>query len=140
LKRLISATLLIIGIITLIGCKTTTPVGTEKLGQEFQLAIGQTATFSDADLKVKFDEVIEDSRCPGDVVCFWAGRVSGIIEITIANQSNKTVLTQTGLSEGYANTQYKQYTIQFRVEPYPRTDAKIKNSDYRLWLLITETP
>ena len=89
------------------------------------------------DLKVKFDEVIEDSRCPGDVVCVWAGRVSCIVEITIDGITNKTVLSQSGLTDDYATQQYEQYIMRFRVEPYPHTGTEIKDSDYRLWLTIT---
>jgi hypothetical protein len=140
MKRIMLAVLLCICILLPLGCKQTLPSATVKLGQEFQLNIRQSATLSDADLKVKFDDVIEDSRCPGDVVCIWAGRVSCMMEITIDNAINKTVLTQSGLTGDYTTEQYQQYQLRFRVEPYPRTDTEIKDSDYRLLLTITKAP
>jgi hypothetical protein len=140
MKRIMLAVLLCICIFLPLGCNQTLPSATAKLGQEFQLNIGQSATLSDAELKVKFDDVIEDSRCPGDVVCIWAGRVSCMMEITIDNAINKTVLTQSGLTGDYTTEQFQQYQLQFRVEPYPRTDTEIKDSDYRLLLTITKAP
>ncbi|MBN1368130.1 MAG: hypothetical protein JW967_09425 [Dehalococcoidales bacterium] len=141
MKRTITALLLLCLCILLpTGCKETTPGETVNLGQEYQLYIGQTVTFSDTDLKVKFGEVIEDSRCPGDVVCIWAGRVSCLVEVTIDNESSNTVLTELGLSEGYTTTQYEHYILQFRVEPYPQSGTEISDRDYRLLLTVTEAP
>ena len=48
MKHILLAILLGVLILLPSGCKETTPENTEKLGQEFQLAIGQTANFSDA--------------------------------------------------------------------------------------------
>lgn len=122
------------------GCKEATPTDTVMLGQGFQVAIGETVVFSDADLKIKFTEVIEDSRCPADVVCIWAGKVSCLLDVTINNETKQTILTQPGLSDMYDTEQYRQYTMQFQVEPYPMSGAEIKDSDYRLWLTVTKAP
>lgn len=140
MRTLITAILLCLLLLIPIGCKKTTPADTATLGQEYQLAIGQTISFSQTDLMITFKEVIEDSRCPSDVICIWAGRVSCLLDITISNETNKTVLTQSGLSDMYATEQYKQYTIQFRVEPYPQSSSKIQNSDYRLFLTVSPLP
>lgn len=140
MKKVILAGLFICIILLSAGCKATTPVNSAKLGQEFQLAFGQTVSFSDADLKITFKELIEDSRCPSDVVCIWAGRASCLMEITIGKETNQTVFTQPGLSEEYVITQYGKYNLQFRIEPYPQSGSDIKNSDYRLRLTVTEIP
>lgn len=44
-----------------------------KLGQEFTLALGQEGEVEPEGLKVKFDSVSEDSRCPEGVTCIWQG-------------------------------------------------------------------
>ena len=44
-----------------------------KLGQEFTLVLGQEAEVEPQGLKVKFDSVSEDSRCPEGVTCIWQG-------------------------------------------------------------------
>jgi hypothetical protein len=51
-------------------------------GIAFTLAPGQTATVKTADTRITFREVREDSRCPVDVTCVWAGDAK--VEVTIA--------------------------------------------------------
>ena len=46
------------------------------LGEPFTLALGRSATISANNLTVSFDAVIDDSRCPNDVECFWAGEAT----------------------------------------------------------------
>jgi hypothetical protein len=138
MKRMILLLLLCTCILLPLGCANNTSVNQVKLGEEFSLAIGQTVTIQDENLKVKFSEVIEDSRCPGGVQCIWAGRVSCLIEFIQNGTTNKTVLTQLGLTEGYATETYEVYQLRFRIEPYPQSGKKISNSDYRLLLTISK--
>jgi hypothetical protein len=51
-------------------------------GVSFTLAPGQTAEVKRADTRVTFREVREDSRCPTDVTCVWAGDAK--VEIVIS--------------------------------------------------------
>ena len=44
------------------------------LNQVFALKGGQEATINGEDLRLRFDEVLEDSRCPKSVECFWTGQ------------------------------------------------------------------
>jgi hypothetical protein len=43
------------------------------LDQPFRLRIGQSATLPGTGITLTFDGVTEDSRCPTDVTCVWAG-------------------------------------------------------------------
>ena len=108
-----------------------------RLGQQFSLSIGQSASISGEDLQIKFLEVIEDSRCPKDVVCVWAGRVSGLVEITKDGSPYRMVLTQPGLSGDSAREIYREYQLAFRVEPYPQAGRPIPKDAYRLVLVVT---
>jgi hypothetical protein len=51
-------------------------------GIAFTLAPGQAATLKTADTRITFNEVREDSRCPVDVTCVWAGDAK--VDVTIA--------------------------------------------------------
>ena len=44
-----------------------------RLGEEFDLRINETAYVADTRLSIHVVAVPEDSRCPTDVVCVWAG-------------------------------------------------------------------
>ena len=54
-------------------------------GADFNLAVGKSATISGTDYRIKFNRVTEDSRCPVDVQCVWAGDAK--IELTVARNS-----------------------------------------------------
>lgn len=43
------------------------------LGQEFALRAADAVRVAGTDLRVTFDRVTEDSRCPTNVNCVWAG-------------------------------------------------------------------
>lgn len=54
------------------------PAAGPGLGESFYLKIGETATIGpdefNAGPTVELVEIVEDSRCPSDVTCVWAGR------------------------------------------------------------------
>lgn len=61
-------------------CATTPPdpsapetVREVALGQEFTLRSAESVRIAGTDLLVTFDRVTEDSRCPTNVNCIWAG-------------------------------------------------------------------
>lgn len=109
-----------------------------RLGEEFSLSIGQSASITGEDLIIEFEEVVEDSRCPKNVTCVWAGRVSCIIEITDRDSSYRMVLTQPGLTDQYSRETYKEYQLAFRVAPYPEAGKKIAPDEYRLLLKVSK--
>jgi hypothetical protein len=60
---------------------TATPTAPEgRVGEPFELALGEERSIAGADLTLRFEAVIEDSRCPADAQCIWAGRAVVAIE------------------------------------------------------------
>ena len=55
-------------------------------GVAFSLALGKTAAVKGNDVRITFNRVNEDSRCPVDVQCVWAGDAK--IELTISRNSS----------------------------------------------------
>lgn len=104
------------------------------LGQQFSLAINQTAVISGENLKIKFLDVTGDSRCPIGVTCIWAGEVSAEIEIGGDSSANLT-LVEPGHG-GQSNQTYNNYLFSFHVEPYPEVGKPIMKEDYRLLLTV----
>ncbi len=51
-------------------------------GASFTLAPGETAAVKGADARITLKRVTDDSRCPVDVTCVWAGDAK--IEVTIS--------------------------------------------------------
>ncbi len=120
------------------GCVVTPGKVEVDLGQEFSLAIGQSAIISGENLEIKFKEVVEDSRCPEGATCVWAGRVSVIVEITENGAPYQMVLTHPGLTDEDAGETYKEYRLTFKVEPYPELGKEIATNEYRLLLTVSK--
>lgn len=77
--RRISATALIFAVAA---CATVDTAVVADPGAEFNLAVGKSATISGTGYRIAFNRVTEDSRCPVDVQCVWAGDAK--IELTIS--------------------------------------------------------
>ena len=122
--------------VLLVSCAGQTGPTMVALGQDFTLATGQSAELTGEDLTVKFIEVVEDSRCPKNVTCIWAGQVSCVLEVRSGGSIERTVLTQPGLSQPSDGQEFRNYRIVFDVSPYPEAGKEIKQGDYRLMLNI----
>jgi hypothetical protein len=125
-------------IVLLSGCARQTGEINAALGEKFTLAIGQSASITGENLKVRFVEVVGDSRCPQGVECFWAGEASSQIEITYSGSTYQKVLTQPGASEP-TQTDFGDYKITFDLQPYPKAGEEIKDKDYRLELQVDKS-
>lgn len=100
------------------------------------LKLSQTADFEK--IRVKFNNVIEDSRCPKNVTCIRAGEA--IIEILVYKNEKlirveKLIIDASGFVADANNLIYSFGDIKiygFGLYPYPHTEYTIKNEDYRL--------
>lgn len=72
-------------IAVLSGCATVDTAVVANPGAEFSLAVGKSATISGTGYRITFSRVTEDSRCPVDVQCVWAGDAK--IELTVSRSS-----------------------------------------------------
>lgn len=119
----------------LAGC-TSAPGGFEVgLGEEFLLPIGQEARITGENLRISFEDVIEDSRCPLNVTCIWEGRASSIVQFTYDSITYRVVLNEPGLTD-QAMDMFLGYVIDYHLTPYPGEAADIAKEDYRLQLAI----
>jgi hypothetical protein len=57
-----------------------------RLGEEFDLRLNETAYIASTPLSVQAEAVREDSRCPIDVVCAWAGNAR--VSLTLREGTN----------------------------------------------------
>lgn len=103
---------------------------TVELGAEVTLAPGEGVAVNNARLKLRFLGVSEDSRCPRDVNCVWAGEVKIQLEIYAISQSRVELL------EGGSTVIGQNRVTLVRVAPEPASTAKIVAQDYRATLKI----
>src|SRR5678815_3493430 len=67
------------------------------------LAYGETTTISDGGLTLTFADVLEDSRCPSDVLCAWSGWVRIQLMAQPANET-ATAVGITSFTDSQGNT------------------------------------
>lgn len=105
------------------------------IDKEFSLGIGQTANIEGEKLVIKFKAVVEDSRCPVNVVCVWAGNGKVEFEILDIDGQNKTVTLNT--EEEPRVTILKVHTLKLISLNPPRIDGvSISPGDYSVTLLV----
>jgi hypothetical protein len=99
------------------GCSSIQPALVVEPGASFALAQGQTATVRGTDTRITFKQVREDSRCPVDVTCVWAGDAKIEIVVTPDGGADTRILSLTSPNE----TQVGNLRIRFvGLSPVPR--------------------
>jgi hypothetical protein len=106
--------------------------GAATLNEPIQLAPGEWANFATEKLEVQFAGIDEDSRCPNDVTCVWAGEV--VVRLTLRRDSrNKEVSVKE--TQGLAVDGYTISILQ--VLPPRASSGPLAPADYRVTLKIT---
>ena len=122
--------------ILIISCnQPVIPVG-QKIEEEFDLHYGQSTQIQYRDeFIIKFQEVVEDSRCPIDVDCVWEGNAKIILTITQKDYILNSTLEPTEIYfSGKEGIQYRIKLIS--VSPYPKSEEKIILKNYSVRLIV----
>ncbi len=108
-----------------------------RLGREFKLRVGQRVALKGTRLQIKFAAVENDSRCPSDVTCVWAGNAAVRFQLS-AGRGNKTITLNTSSNSTFVReNEYLGYKVKLvDLSPYPRSDRKIASRDYTATLLV----
>jgi hypothetical protein len=110
------------------------PIGPTPLDKPFTLAPGEQAAVEGTGLRVRFDRVEGDSRCPADAVCVYGGDAVVIVSVLSASASAGYEL-HTGTM---APVQHDAVTIALvDLQPYPFSDRTIQLDEYRATLRVT---
>ena len=141
LRRALSVAVLAV---TVVGCEMSREAEADpvepRLGREFVLGGGQEAVLRPNDLSVRFSELLEDSRCPTEVECFWTGqaRIAVIVQPTGSPSTTAYFNTNPAPGENLQTVRAGDYSVELRkLEPYPRTpDDPIALEDYRATLFV----
>jgi hypothetical protein len=93
------------------------------------------------DLKLCFEAVVSDSRCPANAVCIWQGAATATFSFTKNGDNHRFNLSTLTLKPIYTkDTIIAGYKIEFLdITPYPGTTADpIPNSQKKAKLKITK--
>lgn len=125
-------------------------VAAPQLDEPFVLAHGASATLTGDEVAITFEKLVEDSRCPADVMCAWSGMVTVALRIEAAGSKAQAVELggytddegllrpqNTGLDTA-SSAEVGGYTVELlAVTPYPaRNDAPPAEAEYQVQLVV----
>lgn len=110
------------------GCAGPTQPDRVPNNEPFDLRLGESALTTD-DIRIKFDTVRSDSRCPSDVNCVRAGEA--VIALTLSKEGEIPVGRELDTTPARSSTTFLNFTITLsQLQPYPRSDRPIQPGDY----------
>ena len=110
-----------------------------ELDQEFSLRPAETVTVAGTSLALTLVGVTNDSRCPIDVVCVWAGEATVVLAWQRGGVASEE-LTLTFASLGDTGASLDRYHVAVvAVLPLPVSTAVIAPADYEVRLVVGES-
>jgi len=109
------------------------------LDEAFALGGGQEATIKGENLVVRFSDVLEDSRCPKAVECFWTGEARIVVRVEDHGDPTSVEFnTNPAPGQNVQKATVGNHTIAlWSLDPYPQTPDKVLDlEDYRATLLV----
>jgi len=108
------------------------------VGIPFQLEEGKTLFLENGKIKIESLGVLEDTRCPLDLECFWGGEV--IIGFRITENGKNVSNFNLSIGEIPKESAFRRidkYIINLQdVVPYPSIGVKIYHSNYKASLIV----
>jgi hypothetical protein len=106
------------------------------LGESFELKVGESAEIEAEALKVGFDGVSADSRCPRGEQCVWEGDATVRVWLQKGSETRETHELHTS-PKGESAVIYQDYELSLlRLDPYPVSGRTIERGDYRATLQV----
>ena len=100
---------------------------------------GDVVLIGDEPLRLTFQRVVEDSRCPRDVQCVWAGNGMVRLGLTLGTDPEWTADVNTTLEPSH--TAVGKYRISLvTLAPEPVSTSSIPSDAYRIHLLVELQP
>ena len=119
-------------LVALLACSSTGL--TAPINEDFTLAVGESIAVLGTPITIRFLGVREDSRCPINADCIWAGNAR--VELELRGLDSTATL---GLNsfDGAKEGVYGSYRIRLaQLRPVPTTSGPLQQSDYRATLTV----
>lgn len=106
-----------------------------KLRQEFSISAKQKAYVKTDKLSIEFVSVLEDSRCPTDVKCVWAGNAKVQIKVGKGKMAAQVFELNTGLEPNFIT--YQGYKIELtNLTPELKSDVDKETVKYSASFMV----
>ncbi|MDQ3132581.1 MAG: hypothetical protein M3Q99_17680 [Acidobacteriota bacterium] len=106
--------------------------------QEVKLLINKQKIVTKDKLTIKFVSLVEDSRCPTDTNCIWAGNAKITIKVSKGKSAAKTFEINTNLEPQIVT--FADYEIRLKnLTPSPATNIRINRNGYAATFIVSKT-
>lgn len=89
----------------------------DKFGEPISLKVGASSDIQEGILTIKFDKLVEDSRCPTDVECFWEGQAT--IQLLVNESATVDLIMRAGHEDLAKDTLDDYIYTLLDISPYP---------------------
>lgn len=115
------------------------PESASVTGTEFVLKYGEEKVLDGTVVRLNFGDVLEDSRCPKDVTCVWAGNATVLVGIAAGSGPTHALELNTTL-EPHSRDRLGVRVTLLAVTPEPESDRSIPDEEYRVRLRVEPLP
>lgn len=113
---------LLMTVIVSTSCGTSATGPQDGIPREVVLPLGQEVIVEGTVLRLAFTRLVEDSRCPANVVCVWAGNAAVEVGIAVGTGPAQPLVLNTGVEPRSVEQNGVRVTL-LEVTPYPGTGA-----------------
>lgn len=100
--------------------------------QTIELAPGEKAAFGSPKLNVEFVRVVEDTRCPSDATCVWAGEV----KVQLLTRLGTAEAVSHEIAVGQQATVGERRVTVVQVQPERTSTGEIAPQQYRVTVKV----
>jgi hypothetical protein len=110
-----------------------------EFNQDFTLKHGESADVGVEKVRVAFERLTGDSRCPRDVQCIQAGEASLVASVIPPGGGKAQVELKT--TPGQTEAAAGAYTLKLtRLEPVPLSTRRTRPDEYRATFVLSRRP
>jgi hypothetical protein len=115
-------------------CPNTQNNDQNSIGNGLILGIGQKGKVNG--IEITLDSIVQDSRCPLDVQCIWAGQIVAKVKILSLGDTHKLETAEISSEKSYV---FNGYNISISsVTPPKNSKKEIKSGDYLLTFNVSK--
>ena len=123
-------------LVALAGCMSSAPIGpTTPVDLQIKVAAGRTTDVPEAAIRLHFQGVMGDSRCPADAICVWGGDALVRIDVQSTAAGQVTYDLHTGSMQPVHHAEVTIALVD--LSPYPFSGRPISPDEYRATFRIT---
>jgi hypothetical protein len=107
-----------------------------RIGEPFELGVGKSVLIVDTGVRVGFDRVTQDSRCPLRVDCIWEGNATGLVWAETSPRDRSFFELNTH-PDFRSEAPFSGLVVRLLdVSPYPEHPVIIDPNDYVVTMVV----